>query len=145
MNYLQITFQRLDPELPVPTRANIGDAAVDLHTRIDVALAPGERTMTPTGLAVAISDGYAGLVLPRSGHAHKHGIGIVNSPGLIDSGYRGEVSVILVNQGQEKVFFSRGDRVAQLAIVPVPSLEWVEVDDLDETPRGEGGFGSSGT
>jgi dUTP pyrophosphatase len=141
---IQITFKRLDPELPVPARANIGDAAVDLHTRFDVALAPGERHLAPTGLAVAIPDGYAGLVLPRSGHAHRSGLGLVNSPGLIDSGYRGEVSVVLINHGSEKVFFARGDRIAQLAIVPIPELIWTEVDELDATERGKGGFGSSG-
>lgn len=145
MNDIQVTFQRLDAELPIPSRANIGDAAVDLHSRIDVALAPGERVMAPTGLAVSIPAGYAGLVLPRSGHAHRLGVGLVNSPGLIDSGYRGEISVVIVNHGEEKVFFSRGDRIAQLAIVPMPDVDWIEADRLDETQRGSGGFGSSGT
>jgi dUTP pyrophosphatase len=98
----------------------------------------------PTGLAVAIPDGYAGLVLPRSGHAARHGVGVVNSPGLVDSGYRGEISVILVNHGSEPVSFERGERIAQLMITPVPTVELVEVAMLDETARGEGGFGSSG-
>ena len=98
----------------------------------------------PTGLAVAIPPGYAGLVLPRSGHARRHGIGVVNGPGLIDPGYRGEVTVLLINHGAQDISFARGERVAQLVIVAVPSITWVESDRLDETDRGEGGFGSSG-
>lgn len=141
---MQVNFTRLDRELPVPSNAHIGDAAVDLHSRVDVTLAPGERASVPTGIAVAIPAGYAGFVLPRSGHAMRLGIGVVNGPGLIDSGYRGEVSVLLINHGDEKVTFSRGERIAQLAVVPVPEVEWVEVDGLDETARGEGGFGSTG-
>lgn len=144
MNRVQVTFKRLDMELPVPVQANIGDAAVDLHTRVDLSLLPGERVTAPTGVAVAIPEGHAGLVLPRSGHAHRLGVGLVNSPGLIDSGYRGEISVVLVNHGSEQVRFARGDRIAQLAVVPVPPVEWVESDELDDTERGEGGFGSSG-
>ena len=139
-----ISFQRLDSELPIPTRANIGDAAVDLYARRDVALEPGERAAVPTGLAVAIPEGFAGLVLPRSGHARRSGVGVINGPGLIDSGYRGEVTVLLINHGQERVSFARGDRIAQLAVVTVPQVAWVEVDSLDETDRGAGGFGSTG-
>ncbi len=142
---MQINFIRLDRELPVPTTAHIGDAAVDLHCRIDAILIPGERAAVPTGIAVAIPEGFAGLVLPRSGHARRHGVGVVNGPGLIDSGYRGEISVLLINHGDEEVSFARGDRIAQLAIVPVPAVEWTEVDALDETERGAGGFGSSGS
>lgn len=145
LDTVQINFLRLDRELPVPSNAHIGDAAVDLHSRIDTTLAPGERAAVPTGIAVALPEGFAGLVLPRSGHAHRHGVGVVNGPGLIDSGYRGEVSVLLINHGAEEVTFARGDRIAQLAIVPVPSVEWIEVESLDETERGAGGFGSSGT
>lgn len=141
---MQVTFKRLDPKLPIPSAAYIGDAGVDLHTRIDFVLGPGERAAVPTGLAVSIPMGLAGLVLPRSGHARKHGIGVVNSPGLIDSGYRGEISVLLINHGEEEVSFSRGDRIAQLCLVAVPVVEWSEVDDLDESERGGGGFGSSG-
>ena len=141
---MQINFVRLDSELPVPTTAHIGDAAVDLHSRLDVVLAPGDRHSMPTGLAVAIPDGFAGLVLPRSGHARRSGVGVVNGPGLIDSGYRGEISVVLINHGDVPVSFRRGDRIAQLAVVPVPAVEWVEVIDLGETERGAGGFGSSG-
>jgi dUTP pyrophosphatase len=141
---VQVNFVRLDRELPVPSNAHIGDAAVDLHSRVDLTLQPGERSAVPTGIAVSIPDGFAGLVLPRSGHAHRHGIGVVNGPGLIDSGYRGEISVLLINHGEKDVSFARGDRIAQLAIVPVPTVEWTEVETLDETERGEGGFGSSG-
>ena len=142
---MQVNFVRIDEELPVPSPAHIGDAAVDLHSRIDVTLRAGERAAVPTGLAVALPEGYAGLVLPRSGHARRHGIGVVNGPGLIDSGYRGEISVLLINHGDEAVEFTRGDRIAQLAIVPVPAIEWIEVDRLDETARGAGGFGSTGS
>ncbi len=98
----------------------------------------------PTGIAVAIPDGYAGFVLPRSGHAMRFGISVVNSPGLIDSGYRGEISVLLINHGEDAVRFETGDRIAQLVILAVPQVEWVEVDGLDGTERGAGGFGSTG-
>jgi dUTP pyrophosphatase len=141
---VQVNFVRLDRELPVPSNAHIGDAAVDLHSRVDLTLQPGERSAVPTGIAVSIPNGFAGLVLPRSGHAHRHGIGVVNGPGLIDSGYRGEISVLLINHGENEASFARGDRIAQLAVVPVPTVEWTEVATLDETERGEGGFGSSG-
>jgi dUTP pyrophosphatase len=141
---MQVNFVRLDPELEIPTRSHIGDAAIDLHSRIDFSLEPGERAPVPTGIAVAIPEGFGGLVLPRSGHALRSGIGVVNGPGLIDSGYRGEVTVLLINHGAEKVDFARGDRVAQLAVVPIPDVEWTEVKDLDATARGAGGFGSTG-
>jgi dUTP pyrophosphatase len=141
---MQINFTRLDSEAQIPTTAHIGDAAVDLHTRLDVSLKPGERAAVPTGIAVSIPEGYAGFILPRSGHAKRDGIGVVNGPGLIDSGYRGEISVLLINHGSETVSFAKSDRIAQLAIVPVPEVEWIEVDSLDETVRGEGGFGSTG-
>ncbi|HJQ77993.1 MAG TPA: dUTP diphosphatase [Acidimicrobiia bacterium] len=141
---MQVNFVRLDRELPIPVTAHIGDAAVDLHSRVDVTLKPGERASVPTGIAVAIPAGHAGLVLPRSGHAARHGVGVVNGPGLIDSGYRGEISVLLINHGSEAVTFSRGERIAQLAIVPVPEVTWVEAESLDETRRGGGGFGSTG-
>ncbi len=142
---MQINFVRIDRELPVPSSAHIGDAAVDLHSRISIIIHPGERASVPTGIAVAIPEGYAGLVLPRSGHAHRHGVGVVNGPGLIDSGYRGEISVLLINHGDEAVEFGRGERIAQLAIVPVPAVDWIEVESLDETSRGSGGFGSTGS
>jgi dUTP pyrophosphatase len=142
---MKANFVRLDSEMKIPTRGNIGDAAVDLQTRNDISLEPGERAAVPTGLVVAIPEGHAGLVLPRSGHALRSGVGVVNGPGLIDSGYRGEVSVLLINHGSERVSFAKGDRIAQLAVVPVASVEWVEVETLDETERGSGGFGSTGS
>jgi dUTP pyrophosphatase len=141
---MQANFKRLDVEVEKPTRSHIGDAAVDLQARYDITIDPGERAAVPTGLAVAIPDGFAGLVLPRSGHARRLGVGLVNSPGLIDSGYRGEISVLLINHGAESVTFSKGDRIAQLALVPIVEVDWVEVDELDDTPRGPGGFGSTG-
>ena len=141
---MQVTFKRLDPELPVPSPANIGDGAVDLYTRIELQIAPGGRMKAPTGLAVGIPPGWAGLVLPRSGHADRLGVGLVNSPGLIDSGYRGEIAVILINHGTDTAHFARGDRIAQLSIVPAPTIDWIEVDDLDDTERGASGFGSTG-
>jgi dUTP pyrophosphatase len=141
---MQINFQRLDPELNNLTATHIGDAAVDLHARHSVILEPGERAMVPTGIAVAIPDGYAGFVLPRSGHAHRLGVGVVNGPGLIDSGYRGEVAVLLINHGTETVSFARGDRIAQLTVLAVPEVDWVESEVLDDTGRGGGGFGSTG-
>lgn len=142
---MQVNFVRLDPELPTPSPAHPGDAAVDLHCREPVLLQPGGRVSVPTGLAVAIPVGYAGLVLPRSGHARRHGVTVVNGPGLVDSGYRGEITVLLINHGTDPVRFERGDRIAQLAVVPAPEIAWVEVDGLDETSRGAGGFGSTGT
>lgn len=144
LDTMQVNFVRLDRELPIPEHAHIGDAAVDLHARVDVTLEPGERAAVPTGLAVSIPAGYGGLVLPRSGHAQRLGVGVVNGPGLIDSGYRGEISVLLINHGSEPASFERGDRIAQLSIIPIPAIEWVEVDELDDTARGRGGFGSTG-
>jgi len=141
---MQANFKRLDVEVKKPTRSHIGDAAVDLQARYDITLGPGERAAVPTGLAVAIPEGFAGFVLPRSGHARRLGVGVVNGPGLIDSGYRGEISVLLINHGAESVTFSRGDRIAQLAVVPIVEVDWVEVDELDDTARGPGGFGSTG-
>ncbi|HJR91615.1 MAG TPA: dUTP diphosphatase [Acidimicrobiia bacterium] len=142
---MKISFQRLDPELSPPSQAHPGDAGWDLVAGAKVRIAPGERAAVPTGLAVAIPEGHAGLVLPRSGHALRHGVGVVNGPGLIDSGYRGEVTVLLINHGSEEVEFARGERIAQLVIVAVPTVEWEELSDLDSTVRGGGGFGSSGS
>jgi len=144
LDIMKINFVRLDAELPAPHQAHGGDAAVDLHSRVEVRLEPGDRSSVPTGIAVAIPEGYAGLVLPRSGHAARHGVGVVNGPGLIDPGYRGEVSVLLINHGSETVVFARGERIGQLAIVPIPDVEWIEVDTLNTTERGTGGFGSTG-
>ena len=141
---MEVKYKRLSPQVVVPSPARPGDAAVDLGTTVRVVLAPGGREAVPTGLAVAIPDGFAGLVVPRSGHAIRSGVGVVNGPGLIDSGYRGEIKVILVNHGSEEVVFDPGDRIAQLMIVPVPTVSWVEAEDLGETARGDSGFGSTG-
>jgi dUTP pyrophosphatase len=141
---MQVNFTRLDPELGIPMKSHIGDAAIDLQSRIDVVLEPGDWAAVPTGVAVAIPEGHAGLVIARSGHALRSGIGVVNGPGLIDSGYRGEVAVILINHGSGPVSFARGDRIAQLTVVPVPAVEWTEVSSLGETTRGGDGFGSTG-
>ena len=144
MTSCHVSFTRLDSELPAPSQAHPGDAGFDLMTSEDVVVPAGERRVVPTGIAVAIPPGFAGLVLPRSGHAARHGVGVVNAPGLIDSGYRGEIKAILINHGSEEVAFSRGERIAQLLITPVPTVELIEVFDLDETARGRAGFGSTG-
>lgn len=141
-----LAFRRLDPEAVLPERAHPGDAGFDLRSIVDVDVAPGERAMVPTGVAVAIPDGHAGLVLPRSGLASRHGLTMANAPGLIDAGYRGEVVCAVVNLDRETpVTIARGDRIAQLVIVAVPDLEPAWVDELPPTSRGEGGFGSTGT
>lgn len=140
-----ISVQRLDPLLPLPQQAHAGDAGVDLYAREDTVLAPnGGRALMPTGIAIAIPLGYAGFVLPRSGLALNHGIGVVNAPGLIDSHYRGELKVVLLNTDPARPYHvHRGDRIAQLVIQRVEDVTWVEVDALDENNRG-GGFGHSG-
>ncbi len=142
---MQIPLKRLDPELPIPAQAHPGDGGVDLYAAVGIRLAPGERSLVPTGVAVAIPAGFAGLVTPRSGLAVSSGIGIVNAPGLVDSGYRGELKVILVNHGAETVDIRRGDRIAQLVVVAVEAPELVEVDELPPSRRGEDGFGSTGS
>jgi len=142
---LKVKLKRLDPSLPLPRYAHQTDAGCDLYSRIDITLRPGERTLIPTGIEIAIPVGYAGFIQPRSGLALKHGISMVNSPGLIDSGYRGEVSVILINQDAKKAFrVRRGDKICQLVIQKVEKPQFQVVDSLDETERGKGGFGSSG-
>jgi dUTP diphosphatase len=142
---IEILVQRLDPPLPLPERAHPGDAGVDLRSTIDLTLKPGERAIVPTGVAVAIPVEYAGLVQPRSGIAARHGIGVVNAPGLIDSGYRGEIKVIAINLDPSDPFeVHRGDKIAQLVIYPVPETTWREVEGLPASDRGESGFGSSG-
>ena len=142
---MKIPFLRLDPELSAPERAHHDDAGIDLRAREDTVLAPGEWAMIPTGIAVAIPDGHAGLVAPRSGLAARNGVSVVNGPGVVDAGYRGEIKVILINHGVEPLRLARGDRVAQLLVVPIELPELVEVDQLPDSVRGEGGFGSSGT
>jgi len=141
---MKIPLLRLDPELPIPGSAHDDDAGIDLHSRSDVKLAAGEWAMIPTGIAVAIPEGHAGMVAPRSGLAARHGISVVNGPGVIDPGYRGEINVILINHGTAPLTLQRGDRVAQLLVVPVVVPELVEVDELPDSVRGTGGFGSSG-
>ena len=141
---------RLDPDLPMPSRAHDGDAGVDLFSALDIELAPGQRSLVPTGIAVAIPHGMVGLVHPRSGLAARVGLSIVNSPGTIDAGYRGEVKVALINlDPHEPIVVHRGDRIAQLLVQRVELPELVEVTSFDEagladTSRGEGGHGSSG-
>jgi len=142
---MNLLFKRLDPTVPLPSYARVGDAAVDLASNVDLVVGPGERALVPTGLAVAIPEGHAGLVLPRSGRASREGLTLANSPGLIDSGYRGELTCAVRNLDRERsVKIARGDRIAQLLIVPIAAVEpsWVEV--LPPSERGEGGFGSSG-
>lgn len=142
---MNIDISLLDAHLPAPAYAHPGDAALDLRAAEDGAIAPFERTVVSCGFALAIPEGYAGLVIPRSGLAAKHGISIVNAPGLIDSGYRGEVKVILVNLDAHETFqFQKGDRIAQLMIVAAPSVTLHNTDRLDDSPRGASGFGSSG-
>jgi dUTP pyrophosphatase len=141
----EIAVQRLDVDLPLPQYAHAGDAGVDLYAREDTVLAPqGGRALMPTGIAIAIPVGYAGFVLPRSGLALHNGISVVNAPGLIDSHYRGELKVVLLNTDATRPYHvHRGDRIAQLVIQKVEDVTWVEVDELDANNRG-GGFGHSG-
>ncbi|MDQ3783162.1 MAG: dUTP diphosphatase [Actinomycetota bacterium] len=141
---MKIPLLRLDPALPLPRQTHPGDAGVDLHARQSATLAPGERTLIPTGIAVAIPEGHVGLVCPRSGLAMRHGISVVNAPGVVDSGYRGELQVIAVNLGDEAVTLQRGDRIAQLVVVPLANPSFDEVTELPASSRGEDGFGSSG-
>jgi dUTP pyrophosphatase len=142
---MDLRIAKLKSEATLPSRAHDGDAGLDLYACEAAHLGPGERWSVGTGIAVEIPDGHAGLVLPRSGLAQKHGITLVNSPGLIDSGYRGEVRVLLLNTDPAEVFrLEPGERIAQLVIAPVAAAEPVEVEGLTETSRGDGGFGSSG-
>ena len=142
---MTLAFRRLSDAARTPTRAHDGDAGFDLYAAEAAHLAPGERASVGTGIAVAIPDGHAGLVLPRSGLAARHGIALVNAPGLIDAGYRGEVRVLLLNTDPGEPFeVAPGDRIAQLMVTPFAAPELVELESLDETVRGAGGFGSSG-
>ncbi len=138
-------FQRLNPKAIAPTRAHPGDAGLDLCALNAVEIAPGQRVKVATGIAVELPAGHAGLIVPRSGLAAKHGLSIVNAPGLIDEGYRGELQVLLLNTDQEApISIAAGERIAQLVVVAVSTPELVEVDELEESARGEQGFGSSG-
>ncbi|WP_375544540.1 dUTP diphosphatase [Corynebacterium appendicis] len=140
-----IPLKRLDPELPVPKRAHRGDAGVDLHSAEELTIAPGERALVKTGVALALPLGTVGLIHPRSGLAAKHGITIVNAPGTVDADYRGELMVCLLNTDKDTPFeIIRGMRIAQLVVQRVELPDFVEVDELDETVRGAGGYGSTG-
>jgi dUTP pyrophosphatase len=142
---VDISIQRLDAGLPLPSYAHPGDAGADLHSAVDLTLEPGERALVPTGIAMALPEGYVALVHPRSGLAARHGISIVNAPGTIDAGYRGEVKVCLVNTDRHESFaIRRGDRVAQLVIQRFETASFVEAEELPGSARGDGGYGSTG-
>jgi dUTP pyrophosphatase len=141
----RLSIRRLRADAVLPERAYAGDAGLDLAACERVELRPGERAIVPTGLAVAVPDGHAGFVLRRSGLAANHGVTVLNAPGLVDSGYRGEIRVILLNTDRRETFVVEpGMRIAQLVVLPIAAVEAVEVDELPSTERGEGGFGSSG-
>lgn len=143
---LNVRIKRLDPSVELPSYAYEGDAGLDLRANETIDIPPLERALVSTGLAVAIPEGYAGFVQPRSGRALKEGLSMANTPGLIDAHYRGELKVIAVNLDSKKaIHIERGERIAQLVIQAVPAVRLLEVDELDETDRGAGGFGSSGT
>jgi len=142
---VQVLIKRLDDGVPIPTYAKGGDAGADLVTRIDLTLAPGERALAPTGISIALPDGYVALVHPRSGLAIKHGVTMVNAPGTVDAGFRGELQIILINHDpRESISFKRGDRIAQLVIQQVERAQFVEVNELPGSSRGTNGFGSTG-
>ena len=142
---VDIAITRLDPDVPLPSYAHPGDAGADLVTTIDVRLEPGERALVPTGISMALPVGFVGLVHPRSGLAARLGLSIVNAPGTVDAGYRGEVTVLLVNlDARTPVQLSRGDRIAQLVVQRVEQARFVEVGRLPESARGTGGYGSTG-
>jgi dUTP pyrophosphatase len=141
----ELPVRRLDPDLPLPAYAHPGDAGADLRAATDVVLAPGGRATVGTGIAIAVPDGYAAFVHPRSGLASRHGITVVNAPGTVDAGYRGEVRVVLLNTDPSEPFtVRRGDRIAQLVVQPVTRVRFLDTAELPPTPRGEGGFGSTG-
>ena len=143
---VDIALVRLDPDLPIPAYAHPGDAGADLMTTVDLHLAPGERALVPTGIALALPEGYVALVHPRSGLAARHGLSIVNTPGTVDAGYRGEIKVLLINHDpREAIELRRGERIAQLLIQRVERATFIEVESLPESARGAGGYGSTGT
>jgi dUTP diphosphatase len=142
---VEVLIRRIDPALPLPARAHHGDAGVDVYAARDVELAPGERAVVPTGIAIALPDGYAAFVHPRSGLAARRGVTLVNAPGTIDAGYRGEIAVTMINTDRSTpVRFRRGDRIAQLVVQRVERAVFCEVSALPGSARGEGGFGSTG-
>ena len=140
-----LLIQQLDPELPLPRFAKPGDAGADLYARVDLELAPGERALMPTGIAIALPQGFAAFIHPRSGLAIRDGLSMVNAPGTIDASYRGEISVILINlDSSKKIAIKRGDRVAQLVVQRIENVNFLPVTHLPGTDRGVGGFGSTG-
>lgn len=142
---MKLRFRKLFDDAIVPSQAHDGDAGSDLYARESLTLEPGARGRVGTGIAVAIPDGHAGLVLPRSGLAHKHGLTLTNAPGLIDSGYRGELQVLLINTDRDTAYeITPGERIAQLMLVPFTAPVWTQIEDFELTTRGVGGFGSSG-
>jgi len=145
MSDLQVLIKRLDPGVPLPKYSKGGDAGADIVTRIDLTLEPGERALAPTGIAIALPNGYAAYAHPRSGLSIKHGVSMVNTPGTIDAGFRGELQVILINlDPRESISFKRGDRIAQLVFQKVEHADFVEVEELPGSGRSDGGFGSTG-
>ncbi len=145
MSNVQVLITRLDESIPLPRYAKSGDAGADIVSRIDITLKPGERALVPTGISIALPDGYAAFVHPRSGLAIKHGVTMVNAPGTVDAGFRGELQCIMINHDQhESITFKKGDRIAQLVIQKVERAEFVEVRDLPGSGRGTDGFGSTG-
>lgn len=145
MGKVQVLITRLDASVPLPVYAKGGDAGADIVSRVDVTLQPGERALVPTGISIALPDGYVALVHPRSGLAIKHGVTMVNAPGTVDAGYRGELHCILINHDpKEAITFHKGDRIAQLVIQKVERAEFIEVQELPGSGRGSGGFGSTG-
>lgn len=142
---MKVLITRIDPDLPLPRFAKGGDAGADVYSRIDISIAPGERALVPTGIAIALPQGFAAFAHPRSGLAIKHGISMVNAPGTIDAGFRGELQIILINHDLKETFsIKRGDRIAQLVFQRVESPEFVEVEELPGSGRGHEGFGSTG-
>ena len=145
MKNLQVLITRLDESIPLPTYAKGGDAGADIVSRVDITIKPGERALVPTGISIALPDGYAAFVHPRSGLAIKHGVTMVNAPGTVDAGFRGELQCIMINHDLlESITFKKGDRIAQLVIQKVERAEFVEVKDLPGSGRGTSGFGSTG-
>ena len=145
MSDLQVLIKRLDPGVPLPKYSKGGDAGADIVSRVDLTLEPGERALAPTGIAIALPNGYAAFAHPRSGLAIKHGVSMVNTPGTIDAGFRGELQIILINlDPRESITFKRGDRIAQLVFQKVEHADFVEVEELPGSGRSDGGFGSTG-